>query len=289
VFGSVILDVAIGVIFLYLLLSLICSTITEGIARVAAMRSSNLQEGIRNLLNDPKGSGLAKKLYDHALIKGLYRAGWFDRLSGRDGKPSYIPSRTFTLALLDTIAGTGKKFDQVRTEVAKIDNQQVKGALLPLLDEAKDLKEARKNVEGWYDDVMERVSGWYKRKAQVIIVAVALLLSVALNVDTFAVVNALWHDTALRESVVAAAQRSSEQPLPNNIETIKQQLNALQLPIGWQSVPSGAFAWLTKVVGLLFTALALSLGAPFWFDALNKLVRVRSSGTSPDTSSSSSS
>jgi hypothetical protein len=79
VFGSVVLDVAISIIFFYLLPSLICSTITEGIARIVAMRSNNLQEGIRNLLNDSEGNGLAKDLYKHPLIKGLYRTGWYDR------------------------------------------------------------------------------------------------------------------------------------------------------------------------------------------------------------------
>jgi hypothetical protein len=99
VFGSGVLDVAIGVAFVYLLLSLICSAVTEGIARIFAMRSSNLKDGIRNLLDDQGEVGYVQALYEHPLISGLYRQGWFDRLVRRDGKPSYIPSRTFALAL----------------------------------------------------------------------------------------------------------------------------------------------------------------------------------------------
>jgi hypothetical protein len=248
------------------------------------MRSRNLQEGIRNLLGDPSGTGLSKNLYDHALIRGLYREGLGDRVLGRDGKPSYIPSHTFALALFDILAGAGKSVGDVRTRVAAIGNTQVMEALLPLLDEAgTDIKKARENVEGWFNGSMERVAGWYKRKAQIVILAVALLISFAFNADTFEVADSLWHDTALRESVVAAAQRSTTQPLPEDIETISQQLNELQMPIGWQAVPGDPLAWLTKLVGLLVTALAVSLGAPFWFDALNKLGGVRSSGKSPDT------
>lgn len=284
--GSGVLDVAIGLIFLYLLLSIICSVVVEGIARIAAMRSSNLQEGIRNLLNDTDGSGLAKKLYDHPLISGFYRAGWYDQWRGRGGKPSYIPSRTFTLALFDTIAGADRSFDQVRVKVARIDNGQVKGALLPLLDAAdQDLKMAQANVESWFNDSMERVSGWYKRKVQIVLFVVALVISIALNADTFEVARTLWNDTALRESVLAAAQRSSQEALSDDIEVIRQQLNDLQLPVGWQSFPETSAKWVTKLIGLGFTAIALTLGAPFWFDMLNRVVRMRDSGPSPTTRS----
>ena len=185
-FGSTVLDVAIGLVFVYLLLSLICSAITEGIARVFAMRSGTLKEGIRNLLSGPGDVDYAQKLYDHPLISGLYRQGWGDRLLHRDGKPSYIPTRTFALTLFDIIAGTGSTINQVRSAVADIENSQVRNALLPLIDEAEgDLKGARANVENWFDDAMERVSGWYKRKAQIIILVAALVVSAALNADSF--------------------------------------------------------------------------------------------------------
>ena len=73
--------------------------------------------------------------------------------------------------------------------------------------------------------------------------------------------------------------------MPDDIEVIKQELTELPLPLGWQAAPDDVLEWLTKIVGLMVTALALSLGAPFWFDALNRLVSVRDSGKSPDASS----
>ena len=76
-FGSEILEVAIGMGVLYLVLSLICSAITEAIARAFAMRSSTLRSGIHNLLSDPYGKGFTKDFYNHPLIKGLYRQSWF--------------------------------------------------------------------------------------------------------------------------------------------------------------------------------------------------------------------
>src|SRR4051812_39062997 len=92
-FGSEILDVAIGMIFVYLLLSLICSAVNEMIEAQMKNRARDLEKGIRNLLTD---TNLADKLYEHPLIKGLY--------IDKKGKPSYIPARTFALTLLNIVA-----------------------------------------------------------------------------------------------------------------------------------------------------------------------------------------
>src|ERR1041385_2955072 len=91
-FGSQVIDVAIGMIFVYLLLSLICSAANELIEAKLKNRAKDLEAGIKNLLGN---KALADQLYSHGLISGLF--------SQDKGKPSYIPSRTFTLALLNTV------------------------------------------------------------------------------------------------------------------------------------------------------------------------------------------
>ncbi len=288
-FGSQILEVALGIGFLYLLLSLVCSAITEGIARAFAMRSGTLKSGIRNLLEDPDGKGITKDFYLHPLIKGLYRQGWFDRMVGRDGKPSYISPRTFVLALFDTLTSiepvsNGQDFARVRGEIGKIqDNDDLKRALLVCMDDANgDLGRAKANVERWFEEAMERVTGWYKRKMQLVIVAVAAAVCATLNVDSFQVTNALWNDTALRDSVVAAAQKDTGSTLSEDLDVLRDRLGGLGLPLGWASAPDGPLGWSAKVAGLLFTTVALSLGAPFWFDLLNRFMGVGSSGRSPN-------
>jgi hypothetical protein len=288
VFGSEILEVAVGMGFLYLLLSLLCSVITEAIARIFAMRSGTLRSGIRNLLSDPEGDGLAKEFYEHPLIKGLYRQSWFDRTAKRGGKPSYISPNVFALALFDTVAPANPKLkqkasDDLRSRVLGIGNDDLKRALLVCVDDADgDLDRARANVESWFEEAMERVGGWYKRKMQLIILAVAAAVSVALNVDSFNVANALWNDAALRDSVIAAAQRDTGEPLGSDLSMIEERLGGLGLPLGWGPLPQDPIAWVVKVAGLLFTTIALSLGAPFWFDLLNRFVGVGSSGRSPN-------
>ena len=93
-FGSQVLDVIVGLVFVYLLLSIICTAANEMIASLFALRARNLARGIANLLADRRIKGLDELFYDHPLIKSLYQ-----------GKriPSYVPSRTFALAFLDGI------------------------------------------------------------------------------------------------------------------------------------------------------------------------------------------
>ncbi len=84
-FGSNVLEVAIGVVFVYLLMSLICSTINEQvIARFFALRSKTLEDGIKTMLNDPQGAGLAKEFYNNSLIQGLAKQGVFDTLRRKE-------------------------------------------------------------------------------------------------------------------------------------------------------------------------------------------------------------
>jgi hypothetical protein len=148
---------------------------------------------------------------------------------------------------------------------------------------------------------MVRVTGWYKRKTQLIMIGLALVICIGMNVDTFAIANSLYRDSALRASVVATAQESAKKGLTTNLdpqkgfeETVTQVRN-LNLPIGWvleSQVPNDprlfkgrdwfkGWDGLLKLLGLLFSIMAVSLGAPFWFDLLNKLVNLRGTGNAP--------
>src|SRR5215212_10997463 len=167
-FGSEILEVAIGMGALYLVLSLVCSAITEAVARAFAMRSGTLRSGIRNLLSDLDGKSLARDFYDHPQVRGLYRRGWFDRKVGRDGKPSYISPRIFRLALLDTLppvdsAPENGALSKLRARVARVEDENLKKALLVCLDDAENAHQAQANIERWFGEAMERVTGWYRR------------------------------------------------------------------------------------------------------------------------------
>lgn len=312
-FGSNVLEVVIGLALVFLLLSLICSALSELVAQALAMRAANLAKWFREALGD-KADGF----YEHRLIKGLTipkpKAGnpfsrFFSSIAGvlarESGKPSYIPAHSFAVALLDTVAPVRKRgvipMDDVRAEAKKRPDSASDQLVLLLTSEAgDDLEKARKNIEKWYDEAMDRVSGWYKRKTQLILLGIGLLVSVVLNADSFAIADQLWRDDTLRESVVAAAEQRAETPLSSEqdasgeetsdtpdqgtslteIEDELNELNGLNIPIGWDDLPDGK-GWVSKVLGLAFTAVALSLGAPFWFDILNKAISLRGAGKRP--------
>jgi hypothetical protein len=350
-FNSGILDVVIGVVVLYLELSLVCTAVNELIAMVLKKRAKELEKGLLGLLTKRE---LVDKFYEHPLIKGL-------RPDQR--KPSYIPSRTFSLALMDIVrhhsfdgtvsaatqavaektaalgaatsavaeattalnsaasvnqaatealeaAGAADKLqaakdaqlaatnkaaaqaastaattkleaaesaltaaqaylaqvtrDAATAKQAEIDAQtaetaakanpkdralaaaataargradaaadaiapsassllteardkvagvqsevvppQLKTALLALMDNAgTNLNKAQANIEQWFDDGMDRVSGVYKRKSHRLVVCIAIFVTILANVDTLQVADSLSHDKALRETIVAAA------------------------------------------------------------------------------------
>ena len=310
-FGSTILDVAIGLVFIYLLLSLLVTAGTELIAAWLNWRADNLRKGLQRIL-DPT---LAQRLYDHPLIK---------KLSKSDRWPSYIPSGTFALALVDVIVnlnpGAPQPARDLESLIGNVPDPDVRRVLSLLAEEAgQDGQKLKEGIENWFNSSMDRVAGWYKRKAQAANVAVAIVLTVAVNVDSLLILRSLSNDAALRAALVAQAQElvkekppppKVDQPGPDakpaldELDKRIKQLTGLGVPVGWIAVVSPDFrqwpGWLPAdrdtaawaaiwwdtvhyhFLGWLLTALAASLGAPFWFDMLNKIITVRSTGRVPN-------
>ncbi len=310
--GSTLLDIVIGLIFVYLLLSLICSALNEIIERFLKNRAVDLERGIRELLHEEKGKGLLKAFYEHPLVSGLFKDQYDPEKTRK--LPSYIPARTFALALMDivlpgqaetasgtagataTTAATGAisaPTSALREAIGNLGNADVKRALTALVDAAgNDISKARENIEAWYNNSMERVSGWYKRRSQLFILVLGFLVVVAINADTIAITTSLSRDKAARDSLVAAAQDYvKKQPdtgeAAARVKDYSDKIRNLGLPFGWKDgkpLPiSGkakseeSMSWPLKVIGWLITTVAISLGAPFWFDLLNKFMAVRSS------------
>jgi hypothetical protein len=276
-FGSYILDVAIGLVFVYMLLSLLCSTINEQvITRILSLRATTLEAGIKNMLADPKGD-LTKQIYENPLIKGLSQ----NALSEKPRKPSYIPSDIFAQAVmaLDVV--------QKYKNTPAMQNSPMPNALASLIQKANgDTTKELAYIEQWYNDTMDRVSGWYKRNVQLIIFILGFVIVVGLNVDTLAIITNLSNDTVIRAGFVSAVQGSAASPSHADLPTLQKAFEQIQLVIGWPSsnVPTDWSSWILKIVGLLATTFAVSLGAPFWFDLLNKFTSFRSSGPPPQKS-----
>jgi hypothetical protein len=292
------LDVAIGLAVVYFILSLLASTINEAISTWRGWRSKFLEQWLVNVLEEqakqPSGTSLLDKFWDHPLISPLTRQpkGMDARRTHRR-RPSYISTETFSAVILnlDAAAHTGKR--TVDDVIAGLPPDTDLGrAVISLRTEVgDDLSALRVRLERWYDDGMERVSGWYKRHVQLWLAVIGLALAIVVNADTLQLVNSLWGDKTVRAAVVAEAGRTVQNGKPTSLGDTAgevQRIKALNVPLGWKlkrhdprDLPHGFRSWFAKVLGLLLTAVALTLGAPFWFDLLSKMVRVRGSGAPP--------
>jgi hypothetical protein len=313
--NSTTLEVAIGMALIYLLLSLFCTAINEAIAGIVGSRAKNLQKGIESLFtggalrlaDKTPAQTFAKAIYDHGLVQSLYRTeplqGVMKWFRGGTNLPSYIPSRTFALALYDILfqrTKTANLSDPSRASGAPAsaidlgsmvkmlqDLPESKGreALIALVKQAGgDAAKTRQAFEQWYDDGMDRCAGWYKRRTQLVLFIVGLTIALVLNVDSIAVGRALWTTPALRSyAVTVGEQYAKSQPASVDMAKELGDLQSLALPIGWagkhyalQSASNGADSLIVAAAGWLLTALAMTLGAPFWFDLLNQFMVVRS-------------
>jgi hypothetical protein len=154
----------------------------------------------------------------------------------------------------------------------------------------------RHNVEQWYDDQMERVSGWYRRRIQKVLWMLALVLAFTLNADALQMGKRLWIEPSVRAAFVNEARTTTSGGASKTNPA--NELASLPVPLGWhlasarhdpQGFPfyekwSMSWALLSKLIGLLLTVVAISFGAPFWFDTLSKLARLRNSGVPPPAS-----
>lgn len=281
-------DVAIGLALVYFLMALLVTTMQEALAALLNQRGKTLRAGLLNMLEG--GGAVAQSLLAHPLVRSQARQG---------REPSYLPAPLFSAALLDVLGAAGRWTVPPRALVEQLPDGALKASLRPIAARAAgDWAEFDRLLQGWFDATMERVSGWYKLGVRYWLFAIAAVLALGLNIDSFAVAKALWADPLLRTEVVAqaeavrqaGAQGGDSKDLKARLEEL-DRLREARLPIGlgaavveWNRQSDGwarAGFVLVKLLGCLFTALAASLGAPLWFDLMNSLLRLRSGAAAP--------
>jgi hypothetical protein len=280
--GSITLEVAIGLVFLYLLLAIFCTTVNEWIAGVLKTRAGTLKQGIQQLFAGQAlagGNAFLSDFYKHPLLISMMQ----DRQH-----PSYISASTFSNVLMDLVTPDQQgsiTFPELEAGIKALPDGAVRKTLLALIQNTSaDLTRAQQAIEGWFDDAMGRVSGQYKRRTQVWTIVIALALTAASNADTIHAARILWTTPAASSAAVEEAKvEAANTPGTGSAGLSDQQRRALDQMIGWSSVPTtdGFRQWAERVLGWLLTAIAVSLGAPFWFDTLNKFMNVRNAGRSP--------
>lgn len=189
---------------------------------------------------------------------------------------------------------------------------------------ASDVEIFRGKIENWYDTSMDRLTGDLKRKySRPFTMIVAIITALLLNADSINIAKYLYRNTdattAIAEQAYKAAADSTnvfnqriaamqnandttvaqlKQTLQSGVDNIKEAKATLEenLPFGWNTAyfttlfPPGNF-WagilgiLAKITGIAATVFAIMMGAPFWFDLLNKVSNLRGTGNKPVSSS----
>lgn len=334
------LETAIAVILVIVIFSVVAYAIQELIAANLQYRGKMLKSSIQSLLDGQNAATkIADAIYDHPQIKKLKEK--------TDKLPSYVPAANFALAIIDEVAkaapqvagNTFFQHFQSGINAFAVAGGDLNTLLNNYLDTSADLKELQTNIEKWYNEYMDRVTGWYKKSTTVTLRIIAVVIAIAFNVDLIKVTKAINSNDTLRASLVSTADKLADQPeyikklyeenintkisgvdetykdelikaagtkdtlviknkialekedvLKNytknrivDIDSLLSKIDNNELPIGWnekvleatkQDIPMTILGW-------VLAALAISMGAPFWFELLIKLVNVRKAGIKP--------
>jgi hypothetical protein len=245
-FQNAIIDVAIGLILMYLMLSLLCTVVNEYISTKLNLRSKTLRDALKKLIDDP---ALLKNFYEHGLITSSSQAsgsgaqsllqaaatwvGAYHSLKNQVAPPttagaatatpveaehpSYLASGTVALALLGSLLKKTPGTLDVAGITAAINaltgptgDPKIKDALkASLLKAGNDIDQLQQGIATWFDDSMDRLSGAYKRKMKWIAMLIGLLVAIAFNADSFNVATTLWNDPERRASTIAIATQAA--------------------------------------------------------------------------------
>lgn len=268
--NSAVLEVVIGMVFCFASVALIASYLYETGASLLGLRAKSLLSGIQAMLNDPKLEGVALSIYNSALVNPRHDGTTPVRQRPKV-LPSYIVSKDFADALLEHLQRIPESAGNLEKAINDISDPQLRQLLQGMYKRAgQKIEGLQAEISRWYDTSMQRVSGAYKRKAQLFTFLIALALAVGLNIDTFHLFQILWnHPTVL----ASATSLSTQATIGDATEMLKK------LPVGWG--PSSLVTWKT-CLGWLMTASTALFGAPFWFDLLRRLSNIRGSGQSPN-------
>jgi hypothetical protein len=308
-FGTQLLDVAIGLMFTYVVVSLIASAMVEALETLLRTRAKYLWQGLGELLNDPAtrvplmSDGIKDRkspslsvatLYQHPIISALFYGnydGACRRLALRR-LPTYIPRESFSTAVIDIVSrqhpsqqkpGRTKPIGLSSMEMlrrgirAMPKSSQVRLVLESMARLAgDDVALMQRRLEAWYDTSMDSIAGWYKGHAQLMLLVVGFALAAGGNVDSWRIARDLAIDEPKRQALVDSASEFVAGHNKDGFPLTSKELGDYFGAVEGSALPSWDTVDRFSVFGWLITAFAVSLGAPFWFDLLNKFMVVRS-------------
>jgi len=308
------LDILIGLAVVMLLASLIVTVMTQFATSIWNSRGKHLLKGITDLLQQVAPGmerNIAGSIAGAVLTHPLIRAS-----GGRYG--DVIQRGELTAILLELAAGKGPQTLEaaarehltkalrdggiadpeaalqkvtdllLELQIAHPDAVSAVQHNLALLQGAKSVFVAR--VNAWFDQTIDRVADRFTFTTRGVTFVMGMILAFTLQLDTPLLVNRLASDPQLRSELVQKAVALD--PQHNDLTNLSNQAkldslstaNLLSVPASfsdWQNNWNGAGPH-PNITGVLLSAILLSFGAPFWYNALKNLLQLRSALTQKD-------
>lgn len=255
-----ILEVAIGLVFAWLILSVATMEIQNWITARLETRAQFLEQSILEMFKNEQS--LVDQFYNHPAIVELSK---LDK-KGRWKKPAFIPAALFAEVAMEVLLNAGRGGEEVpagamsfdlmassveETKAISPDLSRLMDRLFPqpsemagpgvsygLEDYAAKVNEYRANVERWFDNVMGQASAWYKENALAWAFGIGLVLSIVFNIDTINITQKLWREPTIRQALVAQAENFQLEEGADNIAQVPGYFDSLAMPVGWTTVPA---------------------------------------------------
>ena len=283
-----ILSVVIGINLVLLLMSILSSTVHDIISSILSLRGRHLRKTLIDMLGDQ-----AESFFNHPYFKQLIYADKNNKLITPYSLPDWINKETFS-AILNDVLQAAQNGENMAEKINKIEDPGIRNMLQFLVRESDGtIGGLKAEMENWFSQVMERSSSFFARATKWRLFFIGLVLAVILNADTIQIYQRLSTDPELREKMVSVAEKiAAADTIPTiardsvlkitvqNTKTfLSEQLEGLESPLGlgWNG-PEHANSfpdWLIKILGFLLTGIAVTFGAPFWFDLLKKMLAIR--------------
>lgn len=249
-----ILEVAIGIIFVWLIISVATMETQNRISILLNWRAEYLEKSILTMLKDKT---LVDRFYSHPLVMELAlkdkNGNHIKDKKGVIKRPEYIPNATFATVACEIIVNAGKEGSDVPLDTMSLSEMKasvqslaeknpnlarINHYLLPNMEKISDDMETklaiyRKNAEGWFNDVMSQTSGWYKIRAQWLAFWIGLAIAIFMNIDTINIAQKLWQEPTARAVIVAQAQAEVQAEVPSESSVSFATAKSLNFPVGW--------------------------------------------------------
>jgi hypothetical protein len=316
---SPLLDFLIAFVYVLAICSTLLSIVYELVSYWLRSRPAYLYKALNEVLNDNKlnNLNLTEIIYNFPQID-------FTKKTFQD-KPSYISAKNFATSLVlafndyykkqnmlfppneqSAIFAPGKNISEEPFQLfaAAVKNLKVSD-LKTLLESFINGSNANydtliNNIELWYNDYMDRVTGWFKIRTQKRMFWIAIPVAILFNLNFLNIGEKLYSDKTSTAILVSMAEKWK----PNNVDSIMNaedfkkalkekkcivdSLQRANVPMGWskEDIKNATKEWLKSILGWLLMAAAMVMGAPFWYDLLNRLVNMRKAGLKPNTNTS---